>query len=193
VDERRSRLIFAIVFLAVIFEGVRFFKLFQLFQTKKVLNNEGSKILLFVDIVVLALIIFQIIFQDLGRMSIHGTTAAILVLAGASIMFVGTALSTWSRIYMGSSWRTGWDSDGEISLIKDGPWRLIRHPIYAGTWLFGVGFELALLNYLTIVAFFSIAVLFAVAIREEVYMSFKFKEEWFTYRKKTRYFIPFVF
>lgn len=185
-------MIFLVALLAIIFESVRFWKLLK---ARKYWRKIGSKSLFALDVIVLALIVAQLTHSDFGRMPfLEGTVASVLSWIGVIVMFFGTAFSTWARVYMGSSWMTGWDAYGPISLITDGPWKFVRHPIYAGTWFFGVGFELALFNYLVIPAVCSIIILLYVAKKEELDLAGMFKIKWLRYKARTRYyFIPYIF
>src|ERR1044071_1070135 len=55
--------------------------------------------------------------------------------AGALLLVLGIGLAVWARFHLGSYW------SGTITLkeghrvIRTGPYRLVRHPIYVGLWV----------------------------------------------------------
>lgn len=71
------------------------------------------------------------VLQELGLVTplaqlAPGTT---LVLAGA-LYAVGLGGTLWSQLAMGDSWRIGVDTAERTTLVANGPFRLVRNPIY---------------------------------------------------------------
>lgn len=52
--------------------------------------------------------------------------------AGLVIGLVALGLTGWAQATMGEAWKIGIDRDGVAELVKHGPFRWIRNPIYTG-------------------------------------------------------------
>lgn len=79
-------------------------------------------------------------------------------------------------------------------LVKDGPYRLVRHPVYLGTTIMLAGATIALRSPLGFIAVFVLFLPTEVyrAKLEERALERKFKEEWKRYAAQTGFFIPKV-
>ena len=66
----------------------------------------------------------------------------LLLIVGTVLAFAGAALRTWASAYMSTKIVRGTELQGE-ALVVDGPYRLVRNPLYLGSWL--NAFALALL------------------------------------------------
>src|SRR5262245_52084901 len=73
-----------------------------------------------------------------------------LLLTGSGLMWCGIALRVWAVRTLGRFFRTVVVIQDHHQLISDGPYRLIRHPSYAGTLLTLAGIGLALGNWLSL-------------------------------------------
>ena len=172
---------------SLLFEGVRVLK----FAQRPSLRSSVANIPLFIiDWLVLALIIFQLLNPKLGQMPLTGSVLAYLEWIGLVIAVTGSIFASWARIYMGNIWQTAWDSQQQSNLVTGGPWKFCRHPIYAGSWLFGLGFELALGNWLVFVVIATFFVIIKVAKKEEAYLETQFGDQWRQYAKDTPDIIP---
>ncbi|HMK99646.1 MAG TPA: methyltransferase [Acidimicrobiales bacterium] len=49
---------------------------------------------------------------------------------GVALLVAGVALTVWSQLSMGASWRVGVDHTETTVLLRAGPYRRIRNPIY---------------------------------------------------------------
>lgn len=78
-------------------------------------------------------------------------------------------------------------------LVTTGPYRLVRHPIYAGILCAGVGTALAL-DWLWLVAVGLAGIYFVYsATVEERYMTERFPDAYPAYRRSTKMLVPFIF
>ena len=81
----------------------------------------------------------------------------------------------------------------EPELVTSGPYRLVRHPIYSGILVAGVGTAVAL-SWLWILAMALAGVYFAYsATVEERYLSEQFPDTYPLYRHTTKMLVPFIF
>jgi protein-S-isoprenylcysteine O-methyltransferase Ste14 len=61
------------------------------------------------------------------------------------VLFVpGLGLAIWARRHIGRNWGTPMTRKVEPELVIDGPYRVIRHPIYSGILAAGLGTAVAL-------------------------------------------------
>ncbi len=83
----------------------------------------------------------------------------------------------------------------EHVLIKEGPYRYIRHPSYTGSILEGLGLLTVSRSVAGLVLFIiSVSILFFLRIRrEEEMLRERFGDEYIEYSKKTKRLIPFIF
>jgi len=110
---------------------------------------------------------------------------------GVLLTAVGVAVAFWARWHLGANWSGVVTLKEGHELIRTGPYRNIRHPIYTGILL-------ALLG--TVVATGEVRGLLAVAIawlsfywkarREESFLSQEFGEKFAAHAKQTGMFLP---
>ena len=65
--------------------------------------------------------------------------AALPCALGLVLLLAGAALTLASVFLMGRAWRIGIDPENRTELAEEGPYRWVRHPIYAGWLLMLVG------------------------------------------------------
>ena len=65
------------------------------------------------------------------------SSSGLLALSGVGLELFGVALSQVSRIYMGRSFGI---LPGNRGIVSKGPFRLVRHPIYAGWFVLTLGY-----------------------------------------------------
>jgi protein-S-isoprenylcysteine O-methyltransferase Ste14 len=117
-----------------------------------------------------------------------------LLLGGLVLMWGGIALRVWAVRTLGSLFRTVVVIQDKHQLIIAGPYRLLRHPSYAGSLLTLAGIGLALGNWLSLLS----AVLGALLgfIRripiEEAVLQARFGAEYTAYTQRTWRLVPFM-
>jgi protein-S-isoprenylcysteine O-methyltransferase Ste14 len=75
-------------------------------------------------------------YRFIPRTQAMAITAIVVTLAGM-------AFAVWARIYLGRNWSSVPTIKEQHQLIRGGPYRLVRHPIYTGILLAMVGTFLA--------------------------------------------------
>ncbi len=73
-----------------------------------------------------------------------------VTITGISLVLIGTGLRTWSIWTLGKYFSPHIEIKNNHQLIEIGPYRLIRHPAYAGNILQAVGIPLILNAYLSL-------------------------------------------
>ena len=60
-------------------------------------------------------------------------------IAGLTIQVAGLAFADWARRTLGKNWTGRITTGGSQELVMQGPYRLVRHPIYSGLLLAVLG------------------------------------------------------
>jgi protein-S-isoprenylcysteine O-methyltransferase Ste14 len=114
--------------------------------------------------------------------------------AGFVIVCLGIAFSIWARLILGSNWSGVVTIKEDHTLIKRGPYRMVRHPIYTGLLLgmLGSAVQYGLLRSFLGVALIGFA-FWLKSLTEELFMVQRFGEEYLRYREHVRALVPFIF
>lgn len=120
--------------------------------------------------------------------------SVIAELSGVSICAMGLITSIWSRKTLGDNWSQDVEFKQGHKLIERGPYRFVRHPIYTGHLLMGLGTAIAsglLIAFVGVVCFF---IGFWIKLRqEERLLLAHFPEEYPAYKARVRTLVPFLF
>lgn len=112
---------------------------------------------------------------------------------GLVLFVLGLGVAIWARVHIGRNWGTPMSQKDEPELVTSGPYRLVRHPIYSGFLLAGVGTAVAL-SWMWLVAVFLAGVYFVYsATVEERYLTEQFPDTYPKYRHSTKMLVPLIF
>ena len=112
---------------------------------------------------------------------------------GLFLFVLGLGFAIWARVHIGRNWGSPMSQKDEPELVTSGPYHLVRHPIYSGILLGGVGTAVAL-SWLWLIAVALAGVYFVYsATVEESYLTEQFPETYPVYRSSTKMLVPFVF
>jgi protein-S-isoprenylcysteine O-methyltransferase Ste14 len=113
--------------------------------------------------------------------------------AGLVLELAGLAFALVARFFLGRNWSGTVTIKENHQLIRRGPYRFVRHPIYTGI-LFGVvGTGVLVAEWRSIAAVVAILLAYAVKIpREEAFMKKAFGAQYEEYRRRVKALIPFV-
>jgi protein-S-isoprenylcysteine O-methyltransferase Ste14 len=110
---------------------------------------------------------------------------------GAVLLFTGLLFSVAARLRLGGNWSGTVTVKQDHSLIRSGPYRLVRHPIYTGMLLAIAGNAVARGEWRDVLAFALIAAAFWLKIRiEERFMLAQFGEAYARYQKEVPALVP---
>jgi protein-S-isoprenylcysteine O-methyltransferase Ste14 len=92
--------------------------------------------------------------------------------AGIVIATIGLVLTSVAQIGMGDAWRVGVDQAQRVRLVTNGPFRLVRNPIYSAMALTGIGLVLIVPNIICLAQLAAFIVGLQVQVRgvEEPYL-----------------------
>ncbi len=112
---------------------------------------------------------------------------------GVVICGLGILLMIWSRHRLGKNWSGKVMIQQQHSLIKDGPYGIVRHPQYTGFLVTLLGTALVLGQWFSFIWFALLALsLIAKSQQEEKILTRTFGGEYLDYRKRVKMLIPFV-
>jgi protein-S-isoprenylcysteine O-methyltransferase Ste14 len=137
----------------------------------------------------LLLEIFQ--FPWLGRFL---TVSFWTIAAGLGVEAIGLIVAIWARRHLGQNWSGEITIKVEHELIKSGPYRRLRHPIYTGLLTMYAGTTLVTGTWLAIVGFLMAAFAYWRKIRlEEANMRVAFGAGYDAYCAETWALVPGLF
>jgi protein-S-isoprenylcysteine O-methyltransferase Ste14 len=114
-------------------------------------------------------------------------------IVGLVLFGLGLAFAIWARVHIGRNWGTPMTQKNEPELVTGGPYRLVRHPIYSGITVAGVGTALALSWFwLIAVALLGVYFIYSATV-EERYLTEQFPDDYPAYRRSTKMLVPYVF
>ena len=124
------------------------------------------------------------------RIAIAAVSAA--AIAGLGIP-AGIAFAVWARQYLGRNWSGTVTVKQDHELIRTGPYRLVRHPIYTGLLLAILGTAVAFGEWRGLLAFALLTGSLLLKLRvEERFMSESFPEPYARYRAEVPALIPCI-
>jgi protein-S-isoprenylcysteine O-methyltransferase Ste14 len=134
---------------------------------------------------------YFIVWQGLRRMVEPGNARV----AGAALFFAIAAALSWTAVRaLGRHWRVEAGLDADHKLVRSGPYRLVRHPIYTSMLcvLVATGLLIASWPMLAAAAALEIA---GTEIRvrvEDALLAARFGETFEAYRRSVPAYVPFV-
>jgi len=110
----------------------------------------------------------------------------------AALVAVGIAFACWARAVLGTNWSAAVVLKQGHELIRSGPYRYVRHPIYTGLFvaLFGTALETGAWRGIISFALIAIAIIYKYR-AEEAFMIRKFGDEYYRYRAEVPALVPF--
>jgi len=140
---------------------------------------------------------FALLFRHDARI---GPLAARIVAAsgaaaygGFALTVLGAAFAIWARLQLGTNWSAAVTVKHDHALVQRGPYRLVRHPIYAGGLAAMLGTALV---FGEAGCFVAVALSFAgfwwkTRVEEEFMMQY-FGADYSQYQRSVKRLIPFV-
>ena len=112
---------------------------------------------------------------------------------GLALTVAGIGFALLARFYLGRNWSGVVTVKQDHELIRSGPYRFLRHPIYAGLLLALIGTEIVFGRGWAFLVVGMVLLIFVYKIRlEEQFMIEQFGEEYLQYKRETKALIPLV-
>ncbi len=116
-----------------------------------------------------------------------------LAVTGVVLTAAGVALAMWARLVLGENWSAAVSIRKNHELIRMGPYRTMRHPIYTGMMLGLLGTALVVGEVRGLLALVIVGLGFYVkACKEEAFLSREFGAGFEAHAKHTGMFLPRV-
>jgi protein-S-isoprenylcysteine O-methyltransferase Ste14 len=115
--------------------------------------------------------------------------------AGIALILAGVALRSWAVRTLGRYFLPVVAVRTDQQVVRDGPYRLIRHPTYSGALLTLLGFGLTLTNWAAVVALLGCALAglaYRVRVEEQALLR-TLGQPYREYMAQTTRFVPFLF
>jgi protein-S-isoprenylcysteine O-methyltransferase Ste14 len=139
------------------------------------------------------IVVIAIVLVRLGAFRGHGVhTDPWREAAGLVLFGLGLGFAIWARVHIGRNWGTPMTQKDEPELVASGPYHLVRHPIYSGILLAGIGTAVALSWWWLIPVTLAAIYFIYSATVEERYLTAEFPESYPAYRRSTKMLVPFV-
>jgi protein-S-isoprenylcysteine O-methyltransferase Ste14 len=140
------------------------------------------------------IVVAAILLTRLGVLRGHGlNTDPWRAGLGLVLFALGLAFAIWARVRIGRNWGTPMTQKDEPELVTSGPYHLVRHPIYAGILVAGVGTAVAL-SWLWLITVVLVGFYFVYsATVEERDLTEQFPDTYPAYKRSTKMLVPFIF
>jgi len=111
---------------------------------------------------------------------------------GVVLATVGIVLTFLAQLAMGDEWRIGVDPQERTRLVTEGPFELVRNPIYSAMIPTVVGFALMVPSVAALLALFALAIGLELQVRrvEEPYLLRTHGDEYADYAARVGRFVP---
>jgi protein-S-isoprenylcysteine O-methyltransferase Ste14 len=159
-------------------------------DSERSLKWQGRRLVKVVKVMVLAFLALQTLFLDLFPIPDNSTTVRMF---GLAVYFVGLTTAVIGRLQLGQNWVDLEDYQvlPQQSLVNQGIYRYIRHPIYTGDILLLIGLELALNSWLVLAVAIPLLIAVKQTMTEEALLARVFPD-YSAYCRQTKRFIPFI-
>jgi protein-S-isoprenylcysteine O-methyltransferase Ste14 len=126
--------------------------------------------------------------------SVSPGASLVLRVIGLAMFLAGGAFIVWARWTLGKNWSDsgfGVRLQVDHTLIRRGPFALVRHPMYTGFWMALAGLALAYRTWaVLILLLMELAIFYRRAGREEATLAETFGDEWRAYTAHVPKFVP---
>ena len=112
---------------------------------------------------------------------------------GTVLLAAGLGFSVWARRHLGRNWSAHVAVKEGHALVRTGPYRYLRHPIYTGILLAFLGMVVAIGEWRGLVALAFALLAFAVKSGQEERRMREVFPEYEQYRRETAALVPFVY
>jgi protein-S-isoprenylcysteine O-methyltransferase Ste14 len=113
---------------------------------------------------------------------------------GLCIILLGFGLRIWAVVTLGESFHTTIETHTDQRVVRNGPYRLVRHPSYSGLMLMCCGYGIAVQNWLSLafaILLPLVALLYRIRIEEAALVS-SVGSDYEEYRSTTKKLVPWI-
>jgi protein-S-isoprenylcysteine O-methyltransferase Ste14 len=115
------------------------------------------------------------------------------LLAGAVICLAGLLITIWARRTLAGNWSSDVTFKEDHELIRHGPYRFVRHPIYTGLLVMALGTAIELGQLRCWLGSVALAIGFWIKLSQEERLLLRhFPEEYPRYQKQVKALVPWL-
>jgi protein-S-isoprenylcysteine O-methyltransferase Ste14 len=112
---------------------------------------------------------------------------------GYGLLLGGMSFAGWARIFLGGNWSSNVTLKKDHTLVRTGPYRIVRHPIYTGLLVALLGTAVALGPLRCFLGVILAAVAWKIkSITEELFMVQQFGDQYTRYRMQVKALVPYI-
>jgi len=163
------------------------------FQSKKTQQRESLASRMSYTVILFAAVWLVFFAHRLGPWWHHSifTATAVTGSVAVALTALGFALTLWARYILGSNWSGNVTIKVAHELIRTGPYRFVRHPIYTGIIVAAAGTAIALDQTRGLIALALLWLGFNIKrLKEEQFMRQTFGEQYAAYSESTGAIFP---
>ena len=193
-SELHFKIIFAVLWIAYIAVRVPHEKNYKRIERKKVIGEKKERLSIFILLTGVGILPWLWILSpwlDSLGMNIPIAIRAVGIVAALFSIW----LFWWVHKTLGLNWSPILEIRKEHELIKNGPYKYIRHPMYTQIWIWAISQFLIISNWVAGVAGIALwAIMYFMRVgKEEQMMVDEFGEEYEQYMSKTGRVLPKLF
>jgi protein-S-isoprenylcysteine O-methyltransferase Ste14 len=156
-------------------------------------QTSGSRLLQ----IILILIAYRLLFRPalpwdvLNLRLVPATTSA--TVAGYSLLAAGMLFACWARVFLGGNWSASVTLKQDHTLVRSGPYSIVRHPIYTGLLLAMLGTAIAVGELRCFLGVGLAAIAWKLkSLTEEALMVQQFGDQYARYRMEVKALVPYL-
>jgi protein-S-isoprenylcysteine O-methyltransferase len=112
---------------------------------------------------------------------------------GAVVCVLGLYVTIWARWTLAGNWSSDVTFKQGHELVKTGPYRFVRHPIYTGLQVMCLGSAIEIGRLRCFLAILVVGIGFWIKLKQEERLMLRhFPDEYPAYRKQVKALVPFV-
>jgi len=153
------------------------------------LKNSRIRVMTFFEIMsaIFAYIIYFVFPQYSLNLSSNIVNIGLLIFVG------GISFAVWAKVVMGKNWNHPVEHiiERQTEIVKSGPFKYSRNPIYVGLFICFVGFFISLSSPLIIFALLLALIIKKIVAKEEINLEKLFGEKYMEYKKQVPRYLLF--
>ena len=117
----------------------------------------------------------------------------VLIWLGTALVAAGLSYAVWARRHLGRNWSSNVVVKEDHALIRTGPYRYVRHPIYTGIILAFFGMALFIGEWRALLGTACVFLSFLIKSRAEEVQMVKLFPQYGEYRRETAALVPMIY
>jgi protein-S-isoprenylcysteine O-methyltransferase Ste14 len=112
---------------------------------------------------------------------------------GYGLLMAGMLFAGWARLFLGGNWSSNVTLKQDHTLVRSGPYRIVRHPIYTGLLVALLGTAIALGELRCFLGVVLAGIAWKIkSMSEETLMVQQFGDQYARYREQVKGLVPYL-